>query len=71
VTVDGVFGLEIAFIEHFNKFLVTTLNYSVIADLHNLQIITAHVKSLQSAVTSCFLVTDFNNGDSSTSNYTD
>jgi hypothetical protein len=36
------FGLEIGFIDHFNTQLVTTLNYSVIADLHILQIIRAH-----------------------------
>jgi hypothetical protein len=38
--------LEIGFIDHFNTHLVTTLKYSVIADLHTLQIITAHTKSV-------------------------
>jgi hypothetical protein len=46
------FGLEIGFIDHFNTRLVTTLHYSAIADLHTLQIITAHLKSFQSAVSS-------------------
>jgi hypothetical protein len=32
------FGLEIGFVDHFNTRLLTTLNYRVIADLHNLQI---------------------------------
>jgi hypothetical protein len=31
------FGLEILFIDYFNTRLVTTLNYSAIADLHTLQ----------------------------------
>jgi hypothetical protein len=39
------FGLEIGFIDHFNTRLVTALNYSAIADIHNLQITTAHAKS--------------------------
>jgi hypothetical protein len=46
------FGLEIGFIGHFNTRLVTTINYSAIADLHTLQITTAHAKSFQSAVSS-------------------
>jgi hypothetical protein len=32
------FGLDIAFIDHFNTQLAITLNYSAIADLHTLQI---------------------------------
>jgi hypothetical protein len=44
------FGLEIGFIDHFNTRLVATLNYCTIADLHTLQITTAHVNSLHSAV---------------------
>jgi hypothetical protein len=44
------FGLEIGFIDHFNTQLVTTLNYSAIADFHTLQITTAHAKLFQSAV---------------------
>jgi hypothetical protein len=59
------FGLETGFIDYFHTQLVTTLNYSAIADFHNLLIITAHAKSFQCAFTSRFLVTDFNNGDSS------
>jgi hypothetical protein len=66
-------GLEIGFIEHINTWLVTTLNYSAIANLHDLQITTAHITSFQSVVISRFPVTDLNNGDSSASvlNYTD
>jgi hypothetical protein len=36
------FGLGIGFIDHFNTQHVTTLNYIAIANLHTLQIITAH-----------------------------
>jgi hypothetical protein len=64
VTLDGV--LEIAFIDHFNKRLVNTLNYSAIADFHILQIATAQAKYFQSALTSPFPVKDLNYGDSST-----
>jgi hypothetical protein len=39
------FGLEIGFIDHFNTRLVTTLNYSAVADLHNSQITIAHAKT--------------------------
>jgi hypothetical protein len=38
----------IGFIDHFNTYLVTTFNYSAIADLHT----TAHSKSFQPAVSS-------------------
>jgi hypothetical protein len=61
------FGLEIGFIDHFNTRLLTTLYYSVIADLHTLQITTAPAKSFQSAITSYFPLTYFNIGDSSAS----
>jgi hypothetical protein len=44
------FGLEICFIDQFDTWLVTTLNYSATADLHTLQITTAHAKSFQFAV---------------------
>jgi hypothetical protein len=47
--------------------MVTTNKYNAIANLHNLQISTAHVKPSQSAFTSRFPVTDLKNGDSSTS----
>jgi hypothetical protein len=43
------------------------VNYSIIANLHTLQITRAHAKSSQSAFTSRFLITDLNNGDSSAS----
>jgi hypothetical protein len=42
VTIDGVW---IGFVDHFNTRLVTTLNYSAIADLHILKITRAHAKS--------------------------
>jgi hypothetical protein len=62
------FGLEIGFIDHFNTRIVTTLNYSAIANLHTLQITTARPKPFQSAAvsTSRFPVTDLNNAVSST-----
>jgi hypothetical protein len=44
------YGLEVGFIDHFNTWLVTTLNYITITDLHILQITTAQAKSFQSAV---------------------
>jgi hypothetical protein len=47
-----VFRLQIGLIDHFNTQLVTTINYRAIADLHNLQITTAHAKSFQSVVSS-------------------
>jgi hypothetical protein len=50
-----------------NLQIVTTSNYSAIANVHTLQITRAHGKSSQSTFTSCFLVTDLNNGDSSAS----
>jgi hypothetical protein len=46
------FGLDIGFIDHFNKQLVIRINYSAIANFHNLQINTAHAKSSQSAMSS-------------------
>jgi hypothetical protein len=45
-------GLEIGFIEHFTTRLVTTSNYSTIADLHKLHITRAHAKSFQFVVSS-------------------
>jgi hypothetical protein len=39
-------GLEIGFIDHFNTRLVTTLNYSAIADFHTLQITSCSLFSL-------------------------
>jgi hypothetical protein len=39
------FELEIGFIDHFNTRLVTAFNYGAIADLHTLQITTAHARS--------------------------
>jgi hypothetical protein len=61
------FGLDVEFIDHLYIQLVTTSNYSTIANLHSSQITKAQAKPSQSAFTSRFLVTDFNNGDSSTS----
>jgi hypothetical protein len=46
------FGLEIGFIDHFNTRLMTTPNYSAIANLRTLQITTAHAKCFQSSVSS-------------------
>jgi hypothetical protein len=46
------FGLEIEFTDHFYTRLMITLNYSAIAELHNLQITIAHAKTFQSAVPS-------------------
>jgi hypothetical protein len=61
------FRLEIGFIDHFNTRLVTTLNYSVIANFHTLQITTIHAKSFQSAVSSPVVPGNgFNSGDSLT-----
>jgi hypothetical protein len=62
--------LEIKFTAHFNTRLVTTLNYSAIADLHTLQITTAYVKSFYSVFTSRSLVTATNSEDSSASAFT-
>jgi hypothetical protein len=63
------FGLDIRFTDHLNTRLVTTLNYSLIADLHTLQITTAHAKSFPACrvFTISFLLTDSNNGYSSAS----
>jgi hypothetical protein len=47
--------------------ILTTSNYNTIANLHALQIATAHAKPSQSASTSRFSVTDHNNGDTSAS----
>jgi predicted MPP superfamily phosphohydrolase len=44
------FGLETGFIDHFNTRLMTTRNYSAIANLQILQITTTHSKFFQSAV---------------------
>jgi hypothetical protein len=60
------FGLVTGFIKHLYTQRITASNYWAIANLHTLQITRAHAKSSQSAFTSCFLVTDLNNGDSST-----
>jgi hypothetical protein len=46
------FGLEVEFIDHFDTQLVTTFNYSAVANLHTLQITTADAKSFQSATSS-------------------
>jgi hypothetical protein len=57
----------VGFIDHLCTQLVSTSNYSAITDLHISQITRARTKSSQSAFTSCFLVADLNNGDSSAS----
>jgi hypothetical protein len=51
----------------YNLQIVTTSNHNVIANLHTLQIPTAHAKLSHSAFTSRFLVTVLNNWDSSAS----
>jgi hypothetical protein len=63
------FGLVNGFIDHFNIRLVTTSNYSAIADFHTLKNTAAHAKSLPafSVFTSPSLVTASNSGDSSAS----
>jgi hypothetical protein len=67
VTIDGVC---IGFTDHFNTRLVTTSNFSAIANLHALQIKTAHTKPSLSASTGRFSVMDLNNGDYSASVFT-
>jgi hypothetical protein len=52
VIIDGGFGFEIGFIDHFNTRPVTTFNYNAVADFYTLQITAAHAKSFQSAVSS-------------------
>jgi hypothetical protein len=64
---DGVFVSDIGFIHHFDSRLVTTLNYSAIADLHTLQISKAYAKPSHPTLTIRFPVTDLNKGDSSAS----
>jgi hypothetical protein len=61
------FGLMIGFIEYLYIQLVPTSNYSAIADVHTLHMTSAHTKSSQSAFTSCFVVMNPSNGDSSAS----
>jgi hypothetical protein len=39
--------LEIGFIDNFKTRLVTTFNYSAIADLHTLQVTTVHARPFQ------------------------
>jgi hypothetical protein len=62
------FGSEFGFIGLFNTRLVTTINYSAIADLDTQQITTAHDKSFpaRSVFTNRSLVTASNSGNSST-----
>jgi hypothetical protein len=51
--------MGIGFIDHFNTQLVITLNYSAIANFHNLQLTRTHAKSFPacSVFTSSYLVT--------------
>jgi hypothetical protein len=53
------FGLDVGFTDNFTTQLVITRNYSALADLHALQITTAHAKSFptRSVFTSGCLVT--------------
>jgi hypothetical protein len=62
------FWIRIGFIDHFNTQLVITVNYSVIADFHNIPITAVHAKSFPACSVSIrsFLVTATNNGYSST-----
>jgi hypothetical protein len=53
------FGLVIGCIDHLQ--IVTTSNYSAIANSHNLQFTAAHTKYSQFVFTSRFLLTDPNN----------
>jgi hypothetical protein len=46
------FRLETGFIDHFNTQFMTTFNYSVIANLHTLQMTTIHAKTFHSGVSS-------------------
>jgi hypothetical protein len=64
---DLVWILDFRFLDHFNTQLVITLNYSAIANFHNLQITRAHAKSFPACnvfASSC-LVTVYISGDSS------
>jgi hypothetical protein len=62
------FGLVNGFIDHLYARHGNTNNYSAIADLHTLQIITAHAKAQSFLVfSSPCMVTALNNGDSSAS----
>jgi hypothetical protein len=63
------FGLDIGFIDHLYTQLVSTSNYTAIADLSTLQITTADAKSFPDCCvfTSRSLVTTSNSGDSSAS----
>jgi hypothetical protein len=65
VTIDGVFGLDIGFIDHLHTRLGTTSSYSAAANLHTLQVTTAHAKSV--SFTSRSLITASNSEDSSAS----
>jgi hypothetical protein len=69
VTLDGVSGLDIRFIDHLYTQHGTASNYRAIANHHTLQTTTAHAKSFQACCifTSRSLVTASNSGDSSAS----
>jgi hypothetical protein len=47
-----IYRIWIGFIDHFSTRLVTTFNYSAIANLHTLQITIVHAKYSQSDVSS-------------------
>jgi hypothetical protein len=61
------FGLVTRFAGHLYSRLVTTRNYSAIANPHTLKITRTYAKFSQSAFTGRFRVTNLNNGDSSAS----
>jgi hypothetical protein len=56
--VETGFGLIIRFTDHSQ--METASNYSAIVNQYNPQVTQAHAKSSQSALTSCFMVTDLN-----------
>jgi hypothetical protein len=53
------------FVDHLQ--IVTTSNYYATANFHTLQVTRTYAESSQPTFTGRFLVTDLNNGDSSTS----
>jgi hypothetical protein len=65
VTLDRVYDWTLDLLTHLS--IVTTRNCNSLTELHtpNITVTTAHIKS--SLSTRCFMVTNFNTGDSSTS----
>jgi hypothetical protein len=60
MTLDGVFGLDIAFIYHLR--IVTTSILNGLTELHNPNITVTKAHIVFSVFTSRFLATDFNTG---------